>query len=35
MSSLFIALFSFRESLAMKCVSLNDEPCMIRPIVLI
>ena len=31
MSSLFITLFSFRESLAMKCVSLNDEPCLIRP----
>ena len=27
----FIALLSFGESLATKCVSLNNEPCMIRP----
>ena len=27
----FIVLLSFSESLATKCVSLNDEPCMIRP----
>ena len=30
----FIVLLSFRSSLARdrtKCVSLNDEPCMIRP----
>ena len=28
---LFVALFSFSSSLATKCVSLNDEPCMVRP----
>ena len=27
----FIVLLSFRESLATKCVSLNDEPCVVRP----
>ena len=27
----FIVLLSFSESLEIKCVSLNDEPCMIRP----
>ena len=27
----FIAFLSFDESLATKCVSLNNEPCMIRP----
>ena len=27
----FIALLSFGESLATKCVSLNNEPCIIRP----
>ena len=27
----FIALLSFSESLATKFVSLNNEPCMIRP----
>ena len=27
----FIALLSFSSSLATKCLSLNDEPCMIRP----
>ena len=27
----FIVLLSFSESLAIKCVSLNDEPCMVRP----
>ena len=27
----FIVLLSFGESLATKCVSFNDEPCMIRP----
>ena len=26
----FIGLLRFRESLATKCVSLNDEPCMVR-----
>ena len=26
-----IALLSFSESLATKCVSLNNEPCMARP----
>ena len=26
----FIALLSFSRSLATKCVSLNNEPCMIR-----
>ena len=28
----FIILLSFSSSLANKCVSLNDEPCMVRPI---
>ena len=28
---LFIALLSFTRSLVIKCVSLNDEPCMTRP----
>ena len=28
---LFVASFSFSSSLATKCVSLNDEPCMVRP----
>ena len=28
---MFIALLSFRISIARKCVSLNDEPSMIRP----
>ena len=27
----FIALLSFSKSLATKSVSLNNEPCMIRP----
>ena len=27
----FIALLSFSSSLATKCISLNDELCMIRP----
>ena len=27
----FNVLLSFSGSLASKCVSLNDEPCMIRP----
>ena len=27
----FIALLSFTRSLAIKCVSLNDEPCMTKP----
>ena len=27
---LFIVLLNFISSLATKCVSLNDEPCMIR-----
>ena len=26
-----IVLLSFSESLATKCVSLNNEPCMARP----
>ena len=30
----FIVLLSFSESLATKYVSLNDEPCMIRPTLL-
>ena len=30
----FIALLSFSRSLATKCVSLNDEPCMTRPILI-
>ena len=28
---MFIVLLSFTESLAIKCVSLNDEPYMVRP----
>ena len=31
-AQVFISLFSFSESLAIKCVSLNNEPCMFRPI---
>ena len=27
----FVVLLSFSRSLATKCVSLNDKPCMIRP----
>ena len=27
----FIVLLSFSSSLAIKCLSLNDEPCMITP----
>ena len=27
----FIALLTFSESLATKCVSLSNEPCMVRP----
>ena len=27
----FIVLLSFSSSLAAKCLSLNDEPCMVRP----
>ena len=27
----FIVLLSFSESLATKCLFLNDEPCMVRP----
>ena len=27
----FIALLSFSSPLATKCVSLNDEPCVLRP----
>ena len=27
----FIVLLGFSESLATKCVSLNDEPCIFRP----
>ena len=27
----FIGLLCFRRSSAIKCVSLNNEPCMIRP----
>ena len=30
MLSLFIVLLSFSESLARKCLFLNDEPCMVR-----
>ena len=30
----FIALLSFRRFLATNCVSLNDEPCMIRPTII-
>ena len=28
---MFIVLLSFSESLATKCLFLNDEPCMVRP----
>ena len=31
MFSLFIVLLHFSESLATKCLFLNDEPCMVRP----
>ena len=31
---MFIILFSFSESLATKYLSLNDEPCMIRRILI-
>ena len=31
MFSLFIVLLSFSESLATKCLFLNDEPCLVRP----
>ena len=31
MFNLFIVLLSFSESLATKCLFLNDEPCMVRP----
>ena len=34
---MFIVLLSFSESLACdltKCLSLNDEPCMVRPILI-
>ena len=31
MFSLFIVLLRFSESLATKCLFLNDEPCMVRP----
>ena len=27
----FIVLFSFSSSLATKCLSLKDDPCMIKP----
>ena len=30
----FIVLLSFSSSLATKCLSLNDEPCMVRPAVI-
>ena len=32
--SLFIVLLSFSESLAKKCLFLNDKPCMVRPILI-
>ena len=28
---IFVALLTFSESLATKCLSLNNEPCMVRP----
>ena len=31
---MFIVLLSFSSSVANKCVSLNDEPCMVRPILI-
>ena len=34
MFSLFIVLLSFSESLATKCLFLNDEPCIVRPTVI-
>ena len=30
----FIVLLSFNNSFATKCVPLNNEPCMIRPVLL-
>ena len=32
MFSLFIVLLSFSEALAIKSLFLNDEPCMVKPI---
>ena len=29
----FIALLNFIVSLATKCISLNDEPCIARPVI--
>ena len=34
MFSPLIVLLSFGESLATKCLFLNDEPCMVRPTVI-
>ena len=31
LKQMFIILLSFSSSLARKCLSLNDESCMIRP----
>ena len=31
LKQVFITLFGFSGSLATKCESLNNEPCMIRP----
>ena len=28
---MFIALLDFSRSLTTKCISLNDEPCIVRP----
>ena len=30
----FIVLLSFSESLATKCLFLNEEPCMVRPTII-
>ena len=30
-NQVFIVLLSFSESLATKCLSLNDVPCKVRP----
>ena len=29
-----LVLLSFSESLAIKCLFLNDEPCMVRPTII-
>ena len=34
MFSLFIVLLSLSDSLATKCLFLNDEPCRVRPAII-